>query len=65
MVFSQMDAVNIGQRNRWHKNSACELLSFLYIYAIHKCNRNSPLLCFLAFHHLPLYITDTVAILDR
>lgn len=33
---SQMDAVNVSQRNRWYKNSACELLSFLYIYAIHK-----------------------------
>lgn len=59
-----MGAVNAGQKHRWHKNLATELLSSLYIYAIHKCNRNSLLLFFLAFHHLPSYVTDTVAILD-
>lgn len=63
-AVSQMGAVNAGQKNRRYKNLATELLSSLYIYAIHKCNRNSLLLCFLAFHHLPLYITDTVAFLD-
>lgn len=63
-AVSQMGAVNAGQKHRWHKNLATELLSSLYIYAIHKCNRNSLLLCLLAFHHLSSYVTDTVAILD-
>lgn len=53
----------------WSKTRCCrqlatELLSSSYIYAIHKCDRNSLLLCFLAFHHVPLYVTDTTAILD-
>jgi len=64
-AVSKMGAANAGQKHRWYKNIATEFLSSLYIYAIHKCNRNSLLLCFLALHHLPLYFTDTVAILDR
>lgn len=51
-------------KNRCYKQLATELLSSLYIYAIHKCDRNSLLFCFLAFHHVPLYVTDTTAILD-